>query len=450
MDDLFELSATAMVELVRRGEVSPVELVSSHLAHISQTEPDILAWETLDPDGALAAARLLERNMRARPRDWPLCGVPVGIKDTLHVRGLPTRVGFDPYRDSVADEDAAVVELLRNAGAIPIGKTVTVQFAWADDPPQTRNPWDATRTPGGSSSGSAAAVAAKHVPIAIGTQAGGSLLRPASYCGVVGLKPTFGRVSRYGLMPTTWSFDHVGVLGRSVQDVGLVLDVISKADARDSYSARFPADDLRGAALGTHDAAPRFGVVDEFLELADEAVRDATSDALERLTAGGAVISHIKLPASHELVLAVFAVISCSEGAATYADDRAQFPTLFRDGARANAEAGQLIPATAYVQASRLRRRLRTSFAELMRGIDALVCPTTSTVAPPRATIGDFRFQSVWSVFGYPALTVPLAVKEQRLPAGLQFIASYGNDVGLLRLGAWAESILPGHNRVPR
>lgn len=193
---LHELTATAAVGAMRRGALSPVGYIQALLDRIAATEPRVQAWETLDAEGALAAARSLEARRGERlPREL-LFGLPVGIKDVFDARGLPTTANFAPFRDRVAYDDAGVVQRLRAAGAIILGKTVTTQFAYATEGIKTRNPWNPTRTPGGSSSGSAAAVGAYQVPAAIGTQTGGSTLRPAAWCGAVALKPTLGRVSR--------------------------------------------------------------------------------------------------------------------------------------------------------------------------------------------------------------------------------------------------------------
>ncbi|MBI2322945.1 MAG: amidase, partial [Chloroflexi bacterium] len=177
---LHELTSTEAVRLMRAGEISPVDLVQALLDRIAATEPRVLAWEAVDADGALAAARQLDAKRRERPAADLLFGLPMGIKDVIHARGLPTTANFDPYRGAAVGEDAGVVQHLRDAGAVILGKTVTVQFAWGLHPPKTRNPWDFERTPGGSSSGSAAAVAARQVPAALGTQTGGSALRPAA------------------------------------------------------------------------------------------------------------------------------------------------------------------------------------------------------------------------------------------------------------------------------
>jgi aspartyl-tRNA(Asn)/glutamyl-tRNA(Gln) amidotransferase subunit A len=215
---LHELTAAQAARLIRDRNLSPVELVEALLARAQAVDGHVRAWETLDGDRALAAARAAEQALANRSASpGPLHGVPFGAKDIFDTAGLRTAAGFGPYRDRVPTRDAEVVARLKHAGAILLGKTVTTQFAFAD-PPKTRNAWSAERTPGGSSSGSGAGVAAREMPLALGSQTAGSVLRPAAYNGVVGLKPTYGRISKRGVLPLAWSLDHVGVLARSVDD----------------------------------------------------------------------------------------------------------------------------------------------------------------------------------------------------------------------------------------
>ncbi|MGI9144974.1 MAG: amidase, partial [Chloroflexota bacterium] len=214
---LHELTAAQAARLIRTGEVSPVELVEKLLARASDLDQSVQAWVQLDPERALTAARAAERLATSKAELPPLHGVPFGAKDIYDSAGLATAAGFRPYAMRVPTTDAEPISRLKQAGAILLGKMVTTQFAQAD-PSRTRNPWSDERTPGGSSSGSAAGVAARLVPIALGSQTAGSILRPAAYNGVVGFKPTYGRVSKMGVFPLAWSLDHVGILSRSVED----------------------------------------------------------------------------------------------------------------------------------------------------------------------------------------------------------------------------------------
>src|SRR5919199_986480 len=270
--ELHELTASQAAQLIRAGQVSPVELVEHLIVRAEEVDPPIQAWETLDAARALAAARTAESLVReGDPAQLgPLHGVPFGAKDIFDTAGLRTSAGFRPYMQRVPTADCEPVARLKRAGAILLGKMVTTQFAYAD-PSRTRNPWAADRTPGGSSSGSAAGVAAREVPLALGSQTAGSVLRPAAYNGVVGFKPTYGLVSTHGVLPLAWSLDHGGVLTRSVEDCGLFLAAAAGHDPADPMSANEPlplwdADD-------EPQPPPRLGLPREAVNYASVRVR---------------------------------------------------------------------------------------------------------------------------------------------------------------------------------
>ena len=244
MAELHELTVAESAARIARRQLSPVELMEALLERASALEPSLSIWVTLDADAALEAARESERELGSSGPLGPLHGVPVGIKDIYYTAGLKTTACSPILAEFVPDYDAASVALLKGAGAIVMGKTVTTQFA-CGDPPPTRNPWDAAHTPGGSSSGSAVGVAARTFPAALGSQTAGSVLRPASYNGVVGLKPTFGRISRYGVIPVAWSLDTMGSFTRTVEDAALMLSVLAGHDPRDRSSSTRPVPELR-------------------------------------------------------------------------------------------------------------------------------------------------------------------------------------------------------------
>lgn len=372
--ELYNMTCTDAVQKMRRGEVSPSDMVRAMIERIEVTEPQVKAWEVLDAEAALATAHELEMQRGRRRSRQLLFGLPVGIKDVFHVRGLPTSANFQPYRGIAVGEDSGVVQHLREAGAIILGKTVTVQFASGVASPKTRNPWNLDLTPGGSSSGSAAAVAARQVPAAIGTQYGGSTLRPAAFCGVVGLKPTFGRLSRYGLLPVSWSLDHLGIFVRSIGDAALILQALARHDPRDPFSAIQTSEDFVGAA-NANGIAPRFGLLIDLMERADTSVRGGAEDASRQLVSAGAEVQEVRLPVSMELLLAVhFLLIEC-EQAEVHAEQLRDLPEHYETGLRARLEVGQLLPAVAYLHAARLRRRLRIEMLEMMSSLDGIIAP---------------------------------------------------------------------------
>lgn len=436
---LHELSAVECARLIATKQVSPVEMAEALLERIDSLDPSLRAWETVDREAALATARLRERELGSDGLG-PLHGVPVGVKDIFYTKGLRTTSGSPMFADFIPGYDATSVARLRQAGAVVLGKTVTVQFAY-QDPPPTRNPWNHERTPGGSSSGSGAAVAARMVPAALGSQTGGSVLRPAAYCGVVGLKPTYGRISRYGVTVASWSLDHIGHLVRTVEDAALLLQVMAGHDPIDRASARVPAGDYLRAAR-QRDRAPRIGLVADSLDMARPEMASHLREVAGRFERAGAEVREVKLPAPMPDLLAIRAVIGLVEGANLHARALKQHPEGYAPKMRAQVEVGQLVPGAAYIQAQRLRRRFRPQMEQMTAGVDCLLMPTVSDVAPDTSTTGDVSFQSIWSLFGSPAITLPSGLNAERLPLSVQLVARDFGEETLLSAAAWCEDVL--------
>jgi aspartyl-tRNA(Asn)/glutamyl-tRNA(Gln) amidotransferase subunit A len=433
-------TASDALRAIRRRELAVADYVQTLLDRIEEIEPTVGAWELVNEAGAMDLARRVD-NRPDRFAHLPLPGLPIGLKDIYFTRGMMTTAGFGPWSNRVPDHDATTVERMREAGAIVLGKTVTTQFAFAD-PPRTRNPWDATRTPGGSSSGSAAAVAARMIPLALGSQTAGSILRPAAYCGVLGFKPTFGLVSRYGIVPFAWSLDHPGPIARSVEDLALALQVIAGPDPRDPATAGArKADFVRAARAVT--SRPTIGVIDDFLEASEPGVRTSVVSAVESLEQAGAQIRHLRLPLDLPTVAAAQQTIMQVEAAEVHGRLHAQSVDHYAPRMRALVETGALVPATLYLRAQRIRQQFRRSMDVVFSDVDCLATPTASNVAPPRDTTGDRTFQAPWSLIGVPALTIPSGLADG-LPVGLQLIAGPWKDASLLSIGAWVESLLPG------
>lgn len=306
MAELHTLGVAETVARVRQGEVSPVAMAEACLARIDALEPALQAWVTVDREGALAAAKRCEERMRRGGDAGLLPGVTVGLKDIFYTAGLLTTAGSQVYSDFVPDYDATSVARLREHGSTIIGKAVTTEFA-TSDPSPSRNPWNAAHTPGGSSSGSA--VAARMVPAALGSQTGGSTLRPAAYNGIVGLKATYGRISRYGVIPVSWCLDHVGILVRSVEDAAVVLKAIAGPDPHDPGAlTEAPGDYI--AAVRQADTPPRIGVLREFFaDHADAETRQHTDATAQKLARAGASVQDMPLPPSFGTVLAAQRII---------------------------------------------------------------------------------------------------------------------------------------------
>src|ERR671924_754577 len=407
MPEVTELTAAEIAQQVRQRELSPVTLVESLLQHIDRLEPRVQAWVTLDRSGALATARQLADEAQRGSIRGPLHGVPVGVKDIYYTAGLKTTCGSRIFADFIPSYDATPLARLKRAGAVILGKTVTTEFATLDPGP-TRNPWHLAHTPGGSSSGSAAGVAARMVPVALGSQTFGSIQRPAAYCGVFGLKPTHGRVSNYGVFPVSWCLDHMGPLARTVTDIALVLQVLAGYDPLDAATSRAPVPDYL-EAVQRADRPPRLGLVRQFyLERADPELRAHTEAVADCLARAGAPVEEVKLPESFRAVLAAHRMIMQVETAAVHADLFRAHAELYGPRIRASIEAGSLIPGVHYLQAQRLRRLVRHDMTQVFQHSDFLLMPAASGPAPRDLTItGDPSFSALASFTGLPAITIP-------------------------------------------
>jgi aspartyl-tRNA(Asn)/glutamyl-tRNA(Gln) amidotransferase subunit A len=431
----------AAAEDLRQGRTTPGELLEECLRRVERYEPRVRAWVLLDAEGARAEAERLGEELRRGQRRGPLHGVPVGIKDIFDVFDWPTAAGSALWRDSVARHDATVVARLRRAGAVLLGKTVTTQYA-SFDPPVTRNPWDAKRTPGGSSSGSAAALACGMCLGALGSQTGGSITRPASYCGVVGCKPTFGRVSTHGVVPLAPSMDHPGPLARCVRDLATLLQVIAGADPRDPDCSTRPVPDYEAALRGPL-RPPRLGLLrGHFEELADGAVRAMMGQVSERLRAAGAEVREVALPAAFAEVLPRHRVVMTVEAAAFHEPRLRKHPEDYGPWIRTLLEDGLSCPAAEYARTKDHQKQLTAEMLGCFEGLDALLAPATTGAAPVADSTGDPAFNSPWSYTGLPAVSFPAAWSPERLPLAVQLVGRPWGEAGLFAASAWCEDAL--------
>jgi len=436
---LHTLDAVDAARAIREKVLSPVDLVEALLERIERIDGRIQAWALVDRDGARRAARQATDEAARGTFRGPLHGVPFGAKDIFYSAGLRTEAGSKAMADFVPDYDATSVARLKAAGAILLGKLHTTEFA-TTDPAPTRNPWSLVCTPGGSSSGSAAAVAARMIPLAFGTQTIGSNVRPASYCGLVGVKPTFGRISTRGVIPLSYTQDHVGLMARSVEDVALALSVAAGHDPDDPSSSRVPVPDYLAAL--TRRRAPRIGLLREFFERAGADVADITAQAVNRLERAGAQIEEAKMPPTFRAVAAAAYVITRSETASAHAERFALKADLYRPGIRSSIEMGMVIPGDLYVRALRIRRQFRRELRPLLERYDCLLTPTTPTPAPEGMATGDASFQLPWSISGLPSITVPCGLTTSGLPLGIQLVSGHFTEAPLLAAAAWCEDIL--------
>jgi aspartyl-tRNA(Asn)/glutamyl-tRNA(Gln) amidotransferase subunit A len=437
---LHELGVLDAARAIRRKELSPVDLVDALLDRAVTLDGRIQAWALIDRDGARAAARRAADELARGALRGPLHGVPFGAKDIFHSAGLRTEAGSKVMAGFVPSHDAASVARLKDAGAILLGKLHTTEFA-TYDPAPTRNPWNLACTPGGSSSGSAAAVAARMVPLALGSQTIGSNVRPASYCGLVGLKPTFGRISTRGVMALSYTQDHVGLMARSVEDVALGLAIVAGHDPLDPSSSRQPVPDYLAAL--TRRRPLRIGLLREpFFSRATPEVARITAAAVDRLAAAGARVEDVKAPPSFGAVYAAAYLITRSDTASIHAERFAEKAELYRPAIRAAIELGMLIPGDLYVRALRIRGQFRRELRPTLARYDVLLTPTTPAPAPEGMATGDPQFQIPWSLSGCPSITVPCGLSASGLPLGVQLVSDMFTEAPLLAAAAWCEDVL--------
>jgi aspartyl-tRNA(Asn)/glutamyl-tRNA(Gln) amidotransferase subunit A len=449
MEDLFDLALTEAAFKIRERRLSPVALMESLLARATTLEPRLKVWVTLDTEAAMEAARQSERELEQDGPRGPLHGVPVGIKDIFYTRGVKTTACSPIYADFVPEYDATTVALLKGAGAIMMGKTVTTEFA-CGDPSPTVNPWNEAHTPGGSSSGSAVGVAARIFPAALGSQTAGSVLRPASFNGVLGLKPSFGRVSRYGVMPVSWSLDTMGTFTRTVEDAALMLNVLAGHDPNDYSSSTKSVPDYQKAVLA-RDTPPRVGVFRQFFrEESDDEVNKHTDEVLERLGRAGAAVEEVSVPLDFQTLLSAHRILMTVGAAATHQADFSERPDDYSSNVRGAVEAGMITPAVSYLQAERTRRRFRRAMVEVMQGFDVLLTTTTGT-PPPRdlTTTGDPRFQAPWTTCGLPSISIPSGLSASGVPLGTQLVSAPFAEETLLSAAHWCEQVLKFDLRPP-
>ena len=448
MPEPYELSVADAAAQIRQGALSPVALAESLLARIDALDGDLQAWVTIDREAVLAAARHSENDVRSGAPLGPIHGVPVGLKDIFYTAGMLTACGSKVYADFVPDFDATCVAKIKAAGGIILGKAVTTEFA-TSDPSPTHNPWNLEHTPGGSSSGSSAAVAARMVPAALGSQTGGSTCRPAAYNGIVGLKPTYGRISRYGVVPVSWSLDHVGILTRTVADAALMLQVMSGEDGNDPGSLRLPVPDF-SAQMAEHDRPPRIGLVRQYYQDYSTPEIWAHTEAIaNQLAEAGAEVEEIDLPDSFARVHSFQRVVMNVDCAAFHEANHRTRAADYGPRIRAGMEMGMLIPTATYLKAQRLRRQFRADLNEMASKVDVVMTPATPAPAPKDLnTTGDAAYQVPWTAAGLPTVVVPTGLSELGMPMAVQFGGPWAEEGRVLGASQWCERVA-GLNQGP-
>jgi Asp-tRNA(Asn)/Glu-tRNA(Gln) amidotransferase A subunit family amidase len=418
---LNELTAGEAARRLERGQLTSEALVGACLERIAERDEEVRAWAFLHREKALAAARTLDRT----PRRSRLHGVPFGIKDIIDTAELPTEYNSPIYRGYRPKADAAPVTLLKQAGCVILGKTVTTEFA-NNHPSQTRNPHNAAHTPGGSSAGSAAAVADFMVPLALGTQTGGSVIRPAAYCGAWAIKPSYGAINRAGTKFLAESLDTIGIMGRSAEDLALAMEVLT---------GRLPVQTSAKPRIGLC-RTPRWSV-------ADTAVQANIEEAGRALASAGATVREFEMPAGSADLFDRHKIVMGYETARALGWEYHHHGAQMSATLKARLDEGWNVPRADYDAMREHARRLRREMAQALRDIDFLITPSAPSEAPASlASTGDPIFNRAWTLLGVPCVTIPYGSGAHGLPLAVQLVGAHETDIALLAFADWTNSVL--------
>jgi aspartyl-tRNA(Asn)/glutamyl-tRNA(Gln) amidotransferase subunit A len=462
ISELNVLSITDAAEQIRSHRLSPVELVRAVLDRIEAVDSRVHAYVTVLADAAMVEARQAEQTIQSGEYCGPLHGIPIAVKDLYDTAGVRTTSSSRVRAEYVPSRNAAAVERLRAAGAVVVGKTVTHEFAYGVVSSPTRNPWNLEHIPGGSSGGSAAALAACECLGALGTDTGGSIRIPASATGVSGIKPTYGRVSKFGVMPLSWSLDHAGPLARNVADLAIMLACLAGRDARDPTSAREPVGDylsdlnagLRGLRIGVPS--------NYFFDACDPEVESDVRAAAALLADHGAEVREVTVPDIDLAPVAEFAIV-IPEASAIHQRALRRQPADYGDDIRPLLEVGEFYLATHYLKAQRVRALIRNGLRRTFDGLDALLTPTLPHPAARHDQAGlpgpngveepvinaYVRTCCPFNLSGQPALSVPCGFTQAGLPVGLQIVGRPFDEAIVLRIGQAYQSMTDWHTRKP-
>lgn len=427
-------SAGEMRRQLMAGSISHEELIRTHLDRIHAREPELHAWSTLDEGAALRAARAYD-NGRAQAGSshcQPLRGIPIGIKDVLDTRDLPTAYGSPIYQGHVPRSDSYCVAALKRAGAIILGKNVTAEFAYSDPTP-TRNPHDLRYSPGGSSSGSAAAVADGMVPVSISTQTGGSTMRPAAYCGIIGFKPSFGLINRAGLKPLAESFDTLGIMARTLSDVALFLKVLTPLNLHDLPPV-------------SHRPRIAFCRTPWWHEL-EEGYRSRITQTVDVLARAGCEIQELELTGGLRAQYEDHALILEVEASRALLSEFLRAREQLSDSLVQHIESGMRHDGLPYLQAMQRNRHARSEFEAIMQACEFILTPAAAGTAPRwEQGMGSSLLNRTWSAVGAPCLSLPIGQAQNGMPWGIQLIGARLRDDSLIQWGHWMRRALDAND----
>ncbi len=443
MTDLNLLSAVEAARAMRVGEISAEDLARDCLNRIKDIDDTVQAWISLNPDYVMEQARQTDEHRRTGAPIGPLHGLPVAIKDIFDTLDYPTQYGTPLHAGRKTTSDATVVAMLRQAGAIIMGKTVTTEFAVLSPTSKTTNPHDPARTPGGSSSGSAAAVAAGMVPLALGTQTNGSVIRPASYCGVVGYKPTYGLVSRHRVLRTSRNLDQIGMFARTIEDAAMVGEAIIGFDAKDADTLLAPRPDLLAKTSEAPPMPPRYAYIKG---PAWSQCDDDTHGAFAELTeAMGDRVEEVDLGSVYEEVLNWHRMVMDADMAKNLSDDYSRGADQISPVLCEMIERGRKVHAVDYNLAVDRIAMFAKAFTDMFEEFDAIITPAATGVAPlGLESTGNPACATLWTFAGMPAMTLPVLQGKSGMPMGVQMVAARGDDARLFRNASWFSTYMEG------
>jgi len=421
---LSELTATEAVQMISQKKIRAVDLVEDCLERISSFDQSINAWTALDPEAAIAAAKKVDK----KPTEQPLSGIPIGLKDNIETKDFPTTYGSAIYHGHRPAQDAVCVTLCKEAGTIILGKTASTEFAYRT-PSSCKNPHNPGHSPGGSSSGSAAAVAANMVPLALGTQTGGSVIRPAAYCGVYALKPRYGDLSFAGVKNLAHSFDTLGCMARSLEDLSLFYCGLQKTPNR-----KIDSSSIKAPKIAIYRTA--------FWDQSQPAAIEKFETMLERLSSSGAQLHEVRLDSLDREMLTASWTINKFEGSRHFLRDSLTSPQLLSEAARALVQEGMEISFEDYQEARSVFEKARTLISATLAGFDGVVTLSSPGEAPAGLQdTGPVTFNFIWTATYLPALNLPFFTGPTGLPIGMQVVGT-GSHHQLLEMGSWIEKQL--------
>lgn len=465
MKTLYYKTISEIAPMLKTKALSPVELTTLLLERIAHVDKQLNSYITVMENEALAQAKQAEREIAEGKYRGPLHGVPIALKDLLHTKGVRTTAGSQVLAENVPNEDATVVKKLKEAGAIIIGKLNMHEFAFGVTNKNkhfgnANNPWDVERSPGGSSGGSGAAVAAGLAFAALGSDTGGSIRTPSALCGIYGLKPTFGRVSKFGAIPLAWSLDHIGPMARSAKDLAIVLQAIAGFDHRDPTTVQVEVPDYV-ALLENRVSGLKIGMpTNYFFDYLEEEIEVSVKEAIKKLESLGATIVDVTIPNLHLSEYSELVTIQ-SEAATYHHDTLLEKSHLYGSDVRTTLQAGELVTAVQYLKAQQARRLIREEMLRIFEEVDVIVAPTVSMVAPKwkesfktiqgesKAVTAEFvRFAAPANLTGIPSLSIPTGFSTYGLPIGMQLMGRPFQEGTLLSLATAYEEAYD-ENRQP-